>query len=361
MKLALPERLRPRAATSVRIADPRVDPEPEGWAQFVERQRGYAVWDYDLMRLEAWMSSNPPILVVDYQDGEIVLAMTVMMCTPRTKRYADLPPYRPWARITPRWAEVCLPWISGLPGFLHDPELSADTIRASTRRCERALANHFGPGLLGVFYRAVNDDLLPALDGTGRLVKQTDSVAVLRLDFADVDGWLAGLTRNRRKSLRKLERLLARDTDLVVRGGPGRTDLDPVEVTRLVNSHRLERGVARFDMRLLPTATYMDAFLRHRNVHTLTFHDTAGRLLGVNTLIDHPVRPVLQHWASAPLAEGGKPNLYFDAYIRVVRHLTAVGRPELSAGRGLLDVKETLGFEPNAVYGVVATRPVLGR
>ena len=35
---------------SVRVLDPRTDPEPAGWAAFLEAQQAPLTWDYGLLR-----------------------------------------------------------------------------------------------------------------------------------------------------------------------------------------------------------------------------------------------------------------------------------------------------------------------
>lgn len=344
---------------TVRLVDPRVDPEPEGWADFHRQARLHPVWDYGLLTVEAWLSRHPPLLAVVRGPGGITAAMAVMVCRPwLSTRYAP-PPRRRWPR--PVWAEVYQPWLSGFPGAVFADGLDDAARRDATRAVERALARRLGLGLLGVLYRAVGEDLAPVLAGRGRRVRRTDPTTVLDNGFATEGEWLASLSKSRRSGLKRQLRALEADDDLVIRGAPGRDDLDAVEVAAMINRHRAGFGRMPLDTRTAVSAAYLERFLPRPDVHTLSYHDRKGRLLAVHTLLDHPERPVSQHWAALRDDEGGRPGLYFDNYARAVKFVVRQGRPSLSAGRGMLDVKRSLGFVTRPVHSVLVPRPAVGR
>ncbi|MEC3977241.1 GNAT family N-acetyltransferase [Amycolatopsis sp. H20-H5] len=341
------------------ILDPRTDPEPAGWARFRAKARLHPVWGYELMRLEAWLARNPPVLVTATADGAIVAAMSVLVCRPRlSPRFAPLPG-RPLLR--PFWAEVYQPWLSGYPGVAFSPDVPAGDRRELLRRFERHLRFRLGPGLLGVLYRALGEEFAALAAGPGRLIKAVDTTAILENTFTTEEDWIASLDVNRRSSMRRHTRKLRDDPTLVVRGGPGRTDLDIVTITHLVNHHRTRFGKAKLDTRTPPAPAYFESFVRRPDVHTLTYHDDQGTLLGVNTMLDHPDSPALQHWAALTPEEGGRRQIYFDSYLRGVRYMTQRGAKELSAGRGMGELKLNLGFRPRQLHVAVVPRPVLGR
>ncbi|GAA1232161.1 GNAT family N-acetyltransferase [Prauserella halophila] len=343
--------------TDARICDPRVDPAPDGWAEFAELTRPHAVWDPRLLRIEGWLARNPPLLVTVHDADGIVAALSALVCRP-----ARLPRYAPRrTRRGPMWVEVSQPWLSGLPGIVRRPTVSGHRLRVAVRAAESTLARRLGPGLAGVFYRGVGPDLLPVLSGRGRVRRRTDSAAVLDNTFADTDEWLASLSKSRRANLRRQHRRTDADPSLRIRGGPGRADADPEAMADLLNEHRARFPAQTGDTRSPIAAPYLEAFVRRPDVHTLTYHDTDGRLLALNTLLDHRDVVVKQHWAALAPDDGGRQGLYFDAYMRAVRWCVAHRRPRISAGRGKLDVKTSLGFTPRDVYGVIAPRPVMGR
>lgn len=350
--------------SEVLVVDPRVDPEPPGWREFHRRWRLHAVWDYELLRLEAWTARNPPVLIVIRDSGKVVAGLSVLVCRPwREPRYAPAPRRQGrWPTIRgPVWAEVYQPWLSGFPGIVFDPGLDTAVREEVVRLAERELVRRFGFALLGVLYRALDRELAGIVGGRGRLTREVDSVSVLANVFSSPDDWFAALSKSRRSSLRRQRKELESSTDLLIHGGAGRRDLDGAQVARLINRHRAERGKAPLDTRSPLSGAYFETFLRRPDVHTLTYHDDEGRLLAVNTMLDHPDSVIKQHWAALSEAEGGRKHLFFDSYQRAVRHLVSRGAGELSAGRQPHEVKRSLGFGTRPIFGVAVPRPVVGR
>lgn len=338
--------------------DPRTDPVPVGWPEFFHAARLHPVWDYDVMGLDAWTARNPPVLATVSDGAKILAAFSVLVCRPRLRyRFAPTPGHR---LLRPFWAEVCQPWLSGYPGLAFAPEVAAADRRPLIRDFERSLRRRLGPGLLGVLYRALGQDFAQDLQGRGRLVKAVDSVAVLENRFASEDEWIASLPKSRRGGLRRQRRRIADDPGVVVVGGAGREDLDSAEVATLIQGHRDRHGKLPLDTRTPPSAAFLHRFLRRPDVHTLTYTGADGRLLAVNTLLDHPDSPAKQHWGTLPVDEGGRQGLLFDSYIHAMRYATRRGVKELTAGRGLPELKATLGFRARPVYAAAVPRPVLG-
>lgn len=338
---------------AVEIVDPRVDAAPDGWAAFARRQVLHPFWDYEMLRVEGWLARNPPFLAVVRNGSDVVGALLVLVC--RTWRMGEFSP-TPGKRtrsLRPRWAEVFVPMFSGHQACVFADELDEPARIAAVRAFERELVAYLGPSLLGVFYRAMTADLVAAMVGTGRPHKVIDPVAVLTVPATAPAP--AG-------------------TGLEVRNGFGRTDLDPVELATLLNRQRADDdarawaggqpkrfgGVVHIDTRTRVASAYLDRFVRRADVHTMTYHDAEGTLVAFNTLIDHPVRADMYHWAAAP-DRAGAAALYADCCARRVRYAADHGRRELSAGRGMLDVKRHLGFGERELYTVAAPRPLLGR
>jgi hypothetical protein len=349
------------AVSQVDIHDPRVDPPPEGWAAFRARCLP-PVWDHELLRREAWLAKNPPVLAVVRRAGQVVGALSVMVC--RSWRATDFGPLS-GSRFRPRWAEVYLPLLSGYPACVFDDDLGEPERRVAIRAFERALREHVGPGLLGVIYRAMNPELVPALAGRGRPAREIDPAAVLRNTYSTVDEWERALAPEVRQYLHP---------DVATEAASGRTDLDPHELAVLLNAHRARQderawaggqrsriGGLHMDTRSPVAPGYLDALVRRPDVRTRTYRDGAGRLLGFNTMIDHADGCAVHHWAALPSAAGGRKGLYVDCYARCVAHMIAERRPELTAGRAMLAEKAALGFGTRSLFSVAVPRPVLGR
>ncbi|MFJ1766413.1 hypothetical protein ACIOD2_39205 [Amycolatopsis sp. NPDC088138] len=349
------------AVSQVDIVDPRVDAPPAGWTAFRVKCLP-PVWDYELLRREAWLAKNPPVLAVVREGDRVVGALSVMVC--RSWRATDFGPLS-GGRFRPRWAEVYLPLLSGYPACVFDDDVGEPERRRAIRRFERALREHLGPGLLGVVYRAMNPELVPALDGRGRISREIDPAAVLRNAYSTVDEWEAGLEPGLRRFLRQ---------DVVTEVASGRTDLDAGALAALLNAHRARQderawtggqrsriGGLHMDTRSPIAPSYLDALVRRPDVRTRTYRDDAGRLLGFNTMIDHPAGCAVHHWAALPSAAGGREGLYVDCYARCVAHMITQRRPELTAGRAMLAEKAALGFGTRSLFSVAVPRPVLGR
>ena len=347
--------------TAVSVLDPRHDPEPSGWREFCRDRQLHPVWDYELMRVEGWLARNPTLLALVRTDDRIVAAFALLACAPtRGTRFAPAGTAATLRRGV-RWIEVYQPWLSGYPGCVFAPDLDAAGRKEIVRLVERELRTRCGAGFLGMLYRNADAELLDAIGGRARIARGSGAVAVLPISWGDHADWLATLGRNRRGDLRRRARVVAADTDLVVRGGAGRTDIDPYQASTLLNEHRRRHGRIALDTRSAVGTEFLAAFLPDPRVHTLTYRDSSGRLLAMCTLLDHPHSPVLQHWAALPLSEGGRKHLYFDAQFRAVCWAVDNGRAEITSGRGLLEVKASLGFRPRQLSSVLALRPALGR
>ncbi|WP_414940520.1 GNAT family N-acetyltransferase [Amycolatopsis sp. cmx-11-51] len=340
----------------VRVLDPRIDPEPEDWARFLVAQQAPVPWDYHLLRVESRFSRSPTVLTVITDGGKPVAAVLAMLCSPGS---TDRPgAVHGKARLGPRWVEVQHAWLSGYPPWLFADGIDAADRREIMRRFERAVCRFTGPGCLGVVYRTVPPESLDMLTGRGRPVRDTMPTSVLENRFVDVEGWLASLRRSRRLSLRGQSKKIAADPDVVVRTEAARTDLDALELATLLREHRARMGPVKFDQRGPVTAEYLGELVRRPDVITSTYHDGAGRLLAFTNVLDHPVAPLHQHWAAMAPEEGRPKHLYFEAVVRNVRYMIEGNRKSLSMGRGLTDLKATLGFQPVPLFGVIAARPV---
>jgi hypothetical protein len=354
-------------SVTVQIVDPRSDTEPSGWKDFRRRQVLQPVWDYDLLRVEAWLARNPPVLAVIRDGHRVVGALAVMLCrTWRGRSFA--PPGRDrGARL--RWAEAYLPLLSGYPACVLHDELDARSRTEAVRCVETELKRYVGAGLLGVVYRAMTDDVVPALSGPGRVVREIDPTAVLANRWSSESGWLRSLDRETREQVARV-----RDRDLEVSTGTARTDLDFAELANLLNEHRARQdhkawlagqrsrlAGLHLDTRSPVPTGYLARLIARQDVVTRTYRDSDGTLLGFNAMIDHPVSSAVHFWAAAPRRERGLRELHLDAYAHAVHRVIDAGRPELTAGRTLLAAKARLGFGTRTLTSIAVPRPVLGR
>lgn len=330
---------------SVEVADPRHDPEPAGWSEFATRYGLHAPWHYPMMTVEARATGNHLLLAVATVGGRVVAGFAVMAC--RVGGALRPPPRRVRGPLgwVPRWIEVCHPWQSGFPGWTFDDDLDGPARADVVRAFERAVCRAVGPGCLGLFYRSVQPEQASLVSGRLRYRRDVMGDSVLTNSFDTMDDWVRSLSRGRRHAIRGQLRAVAADPDLVVRFAPARDDLDGAELAAMLHAHRASFGRRLLlDNRSPQPPEYLDALVRRPDVRTLTYHDNAGRLLAFAMLLDHPTVAQYYHWATLGREYGGRRHLYFDSYAQLVRQVVADRRPALSAGRGLPELKATLGF-----------------
>jgi hypothetical protein len=346
--------------TTIEVLDPRVDPEPEGWAQFRKAQQTHANWDYSLLRTESLAAGTPNALVTVREDGDLVAAIVVLLAGYRSGLRRTPGRVRGAAVFAPRWVEVQHRWLSGFPAWVFAEHLDAAARRDILRGVEKAVCRFAGPGCVGVVYRVVRPDEVDLVSGRGRVVRGAMGYAELDNTFAKLDDWYLSMGKKRRYSLRGRSRKIAADPELTIEFGPGRSELDGAELAALIDAHRDGYGRSAFDCRGWQSPSYLDALVRRPDVHTLTYRNETGRLIGLATLLEHPTHPSYQHWATVRPQDGGKPHLYFDSYVRLIQYVIDNGAQSLNAGRGLLEIKAEMGFTPRPLYGVIVPRPVAG-
>lgn len=330
-------------SVSVEILDPARDAEPAGWAGLRAAAVLHAPWDYRLLGIESMHARHPSRLAIASRDGVVLGAVLATM----VRVSAGL-----------RLVEVHNPWLSGFPGWAFADHLDPAQRRIVLRACERALCRAAGLGCLGLLYRSVTPDGLSLVAGRGRIVRPSMGTAILDNAFASGADWIASLPRSRRHSIRGQVRKIDADSGLVVRFETARDDLDGDQLAEFVNRHRNRLGRPKFDSRSPVSAQYLHALVRRSDVRTLTYHDAGGTLLAFADLLDHPDVPLYQHWAALAPEEGGRKHLYFDSYARMIAQVVADGRKALAAGRGMLELKASLGLSTRPLWAVGVPRPV---
>ncbi|WP_219510664.1 GNAT family N-acetyltransferase [Nonomuraea ceibae] len=327
---------------------PGRDPEPDGWEDFRRGHDLTAIWSYDVIRASFERSWARPLLCVVHESGRIVGAVGAIRFG-RGPLVLDV--RLPAHSNGPTWC---------LPGGAEGREL--------IRGFERAAAAEFGWRLAGVVYRMVTEAALPLVARAGALVRQSPGTTQLPVRWPARDGWIATLSRNRRSTLRRQIRRIEEDGTLTVVEGNGRTDLDPAELARLHERHAARltapttpRGwvAAALDRRLPLTAAYFAELIRRDDVRTVSYHE-GDRLLAFAVVYDHPTTPMYGPWAALPAEEGGRKDLYFDSYVRIIAHATAGRAERLFAGRGFVDVKRSLGFDYLPMRLVAVPRWAIG-
>jgi hypothetical protein len=255
-------------------------------------------------------------------------------------------------RPGPALFECKMPWV-GLPGFAVAATLERDERRAALAAFERALRRRLGWRCPAVLYRVLDAEELALVRGFGRAVIRTPYPrAVLRNDWASMDEYWLSLRRKLRHRLRSQYRQLERDPDLVVELGGG--PVDGAEAARLMRLTLL-RHERRLPAAGGPPPAYLEA-LSGRGVLYLTYRDGAERLLGVGLVFDDGRWMTDSLWGSLDPGDGGRPNIYFHRFLRLISYMVERRRAGMNCGRGMLEIKQRYGCQAVAQHLVVGLR-----
>ncbi|MFI9509734.1 hypothetical protein [Nocardia sp. NPDC052566] len=303
------------------VLDPRRDPEPPWWQPLRDSAGLRATWAWETLA-----AAGPRLGIAAVHDGADLVAMA-----------------------TARWrlgvVHVIAPGSTGQPGWW---------VADSARQTElfgalgRGLLARFRYATLGTLWRELDGEQADAFTGI-RLTRAVHPLAVMPIEWPNEAGWLRTLTANRRKSLRKGARALARDTGLVAASGPA-NELDADQLIGLIRRTEAKyNGPGR-------TPRMSDAWLRtllaDPEVRAVYYRDTERNLVAAFTILDHPSWPLAHYWGALPATEGGRKHLYFDGFRRTVGWAIAAEKHGLVWGKGLDDVKARLGCRLLPRYAV---------
>jgi hypothetical protein len=338
----------------VSLLDPCRDPEPPGWEEFRQAEGLSAIWAYDVIAASSEGSWARPLLALCHDGDRVAGVVGAVYIGLRRPGSGRLP--RP--RREPLLLDVRLPGHSNGPTWHFSDEVPHATRHELLRRFERAARRHLGLGVAGALYRMVAEPQLPLVARRGAITRQSPGSTVMSLPWSSVEGWIGSLSRNRRSTLRRQTRKIAGAADLVVTEGRARRDLDPAELAALNRTHT-GRLASRFDPRPDLPPAYFAALLAREDVSVISYH-AADRLLGFAIVFEHPTAPIYGPWAALRPEEGGRKDLYFDSYARIVAGAVEQGGKRLFGGRGMIDVKLSLGFEYVPMKLVAVPRWAMG-
>jgi hypothetical protein len=335
--------------SEIQLLDPRHDPEPVAWSTYLRDSRLPALWAYDLVAVASRDAHSPAVLAL-LRDGSDVCGVLAAVVSGVSR----VPPAAgPYPRVG--FIDVRLPASRATPWQFAEG-VDATARGRMLRAFERAAYDRFGPGIRAVCYRAAPAPDARALAGPGRLTRATVPNAELELAWASTDEWLATLSKSRRQDLRRQARIVRQDPDIRVQFGFRRDDIDPADLALLLRRHQ-QRLASRFGPRgpaLSPA--YFARVLARDDVGVLTYHSRDGRLLAFGTLFDNGDWPVIGWWAALDPEVGGRKHLYFDHYLRLMEWVIGKRRRGLTAGRGMFELKKSLGFAAVPMYAVAALR-----
>lgn len=326
----------------IEVLDPRTDPEPSYWDALRRRAGLRADWAWEVLALQAWCARTPQFVTVLHGSGGPCGVVSSAWVGSRTRRHRFVSSVRGG-----RWGglDVRAPGTSAVPGWWFADsgadggcaELLSDYVPAMRRV--------LGRGLRGLLLRQVPESALSEVAGRFRLIRETESVASLRVDrFGDRQAWMDTLAKKRRQNLRKILRTVEADEALDARIVPG-TAVDPAQAAALIRYNETKHK----DVPIVPLpqfAGYLARLLRQPDVSVLRYVERdSGRLLAIMTILDDPEWPVMRTWSALPVEAGGRRNLYFHCYGESVRWAIESGKRGLILGKKMSETKRTLGAD----------------
>jgi hypothetical protein len=327
---------------TVRLHDPHRADAPEGWSEFLTKNRLTAAWSWPLVRAAA-LGGRQAVLAGTLHDHSTVAGLV-------TGRFAG-------PRGVPRWlpnvgiVDIDSLTTSCLPGIATaEPDAFGDAVIAVMS----ALRENYGSRVQGVMFRQILADTLPAVLRRPAIVREGGPIAWFPNRFESFDEYAKSLGP-RRGPLRPVYNRVGRDTDLVIESttaGPI-TPVTPDElcalVAKVVDRHHTKRWLRK---RYL-SAAMAAAQLAAPDVHVRTYRDGGGRLLAVHTIFDHPELPLSSTWGNLGVADGGRKDLWFHSNAELARWCIETGRQGYVAGQGSLAEKQRLGHELRRQWAVL--------
>ena len=338
------------AGLTVSLVSARRAEPPPGWEEFVAEQRLVALWTWPFVNLAATLH-RAAVFAATVLDGSRV-------CGVLTGRFVGVRLRRGATPLGGVFDVDCL--LSGsMPGIVLegglDPVRRSEVLAEALAALRAALGQRYGRRVAAVMLRQVDAGDLPAVLRWPAIVREGGPIAVFHNTFADADEYLASLSRTRRQSLQRTERMLGADADVVVtstlRGDamrPRAADVQALHRRTVDRNHRrwfLRRRVVELDM--------ARAQLSHPDVDWIAYHNGAGELLGFCSVWQHPEVPHASLAGSLYPDPGGRKDLWFHWSLQLIRWCIDSGRSGLISGQGAIELKRTLGYTPQRQWAAL--------
>jgi hypothetical protein len=329
-------------AMTATVVNPLSMPVPPAWDEFVVRERLVPMWRSGMVTAADWCSPHPASMVLVHRespDAPIAL-FHAEHPGPRRRRFARPAPVRRHAMALCRLAAS-----TNSAGAAFAAGLPETEKRQAVRVFERAL----GRGLPIAYLELTADDM-PVIAGRGRLRLPLAPRMSLANEWGDIGGYLRSLPAKWRSQLRRIGETVAADAEVTC---ATETRVDAAEAAWLLEVVRSRHA----DPARPPLpARYLDRLMAQPDIDALTYRDADGRLLGYSLIHDDGERLLLILWGARRPTDGGRRDLYFDQYLRLVDRMVQTGRKSLVLGKGMTGIKARFGAVPVPLWGVAGWR-----
>jgi GNAT acetyltransferase-like protein len=329
------------------VVDPLTDPVPAAWDDFVVTERLLPLWGSQFLRTAAWCTQAPSSMVLVTEAGSTEPVALFQARHPGLLRPTRF--VRPGRFPALSMADCRTPPVAVGAGMAFTAGAGAAERSEAVRVFEAALRWRTGVGGLAIAYRELEPELLPMVAIGRRVRLRLGPRMVVRNRWSDPDGYVGTLARKWRSQLRKIHHTIRSDATI---------DVDVVDTIPPVDASWLAEQVRRRHIsRAIPRpplpAGYFARFAALPTSWFLTYRDATGRLIAYSAVLEHGQTMVLVWWGSLDEVDGGRANLYFDQYLRLIHHMIQSGRERLVLGKGMEHIKVRYGAHPEPLWGVV--------
>lgn len=328
------------------VVDPVREPLPAEWPEFVREAALPAIWGGDLLSRLAWFARQPSLMAV-VTDGGRPCALF------HARHRGVLPPRRfrgTEHRRLPGLVECHLAPFVTTPGHAFHPDLADADRAAAVAAFERAVRRRLGARCAGIVYRQVTEAERPAF--RGRIIRPGAPEAVIDNRWDSVEDYLRDLPRGDRRFLRRVDRVVRADPAVRI---AVETSVDGTDASRLFTVLQ-SRYRGRFAVPVPVPPLYFDLLSGNPGIRYFTYRRPDGDLLAYGLLVDDGRTLLCHGWGTLDPADGGRPLLYFDHFLRQVHHLIEARRERMIMGKAMFELKRRFGARLSPLYAAAALR-----
>ena len=314
---------------------------PDGWDDVVAGRRLGSLWSGQILRTLAWSSQTPSIAVLVADGAHQALFHFRLLGPGNPTRFAG--------RMPPVALADCRLHPGGsLPGRLFIGD-STDSWRAqAVRAASDAVEAVVGDRRVLMAFRNIPLDDLDAFASAGSVSWTATPELVIHNRWADVDDYLLAVGRRQRSEVRRITRRLEEIPDLTVQL---ETHLPAADASRLLAAVHRRRRPRLWVFPPVPVQ-YFEQLAEHPDVSFITYR-RGGRLVAFTMLHDDGTNLVMSVFGQADADDGGRAGFYLDMFHRAALHLVRTGRRRLFLGKGMQQLKQRYGAEPQPQFLVI--------